>query len=77
MSTHHPGQPADLKPLTFDDQVSVRLGGGFPVTGVLKAVTPHPDGDFAVVIVSADVGLYRRGDVITLRFAQLTKAAPS
>jgi hypothetical protein len=45
MSTHHPGQPADLKPLTFDDQVSVVLGGGYPVTGVLKAVvTPHPDG---------------------------------
>lgn len=34
MSAHHPGQPAGLKPLTFDDQVSVRLCGGYPVTGV-------------------------------------------
>jgi hypothetical protein len=48
-----------------------------PVTGVLKAVTPHPDGDFAVVIVLADVGLYQLGDVITPRLAQLTRAAPS
>jgi hypothetical protein len=77
MSTSHPDPPAGSEHLTFDDQVSVVFGGGYPVTGALKAVTPHPDGDFAVVIVSADAGLYRQGDVITPRFARLTKAAPS
>jgi hypothetical protein len=59
---------------TFGEQVTVTLGGGYPVTGTLEAVTPNPDGDFAVVIVSADAGLYRRGDVITPRLAWLSKA---
>ena len=54
----------------FGDQVSVVLGGGYPVTGTLEAVTPNPDGDFAVVIVSADAGLYRQGDVITVPVAE-------
>lgn len=58
----------------FGDQVSVTLRGGYPVTGTLEAVTPNPDGDFAVIIVTADVGLYRRGDVITPRLAWLSKA---
>ena len=59
----------------FGDQVSVVLGGGYAVTGTLEAVTPNPDADFAVVIVSADAGLYRQGDVITVPVAELQAVA--
>jgi len=62
-------------PFTFGDHVSVTFMGGYPVTGTLQAVTPNPDGDFAVVIVTADAGLYERGDVITPRLSWLSKAS--
>ena len=57
--------------------VTVTLGGGYPVTGTLEAVTPHPGGDFAVVVVARDAGLYRRGDVITPRLAWLGGHVPA
>jgi hypothetical protein len=61
----------------FGSRVCAVFRGGYPVEGTLEAVIPHPDGDFAVVRVTADAGLYRAGDIITPRAAQLEVAAVS
>jgi len=65
-----------MMPFCFGSRVSfISPRGGYPVTGTLEAVTPNPDGDFAVMIVTQDAGLYQRGDVVTPRLSWLKAAA--
>jgi hypothetical protein len=60
----------------FGSQVSfISPPGDYLITGTLLAVTPNPDGDFAVMIVTQAAGLYRRGDVVTLRLSWLRPVA--
>lgn len=61
--------------LTFGSPVTVTLGPPgweYDVTGTLEAITPAPDGDYAVVLVTAGAGLCRAGTVITPRLADIT-----
>jgi hypothetical protein len=64
--------------ITFESAVTwTRTAGhwGYPVPGVVKNfIDVHYDGGpvlAANVLVSADVGLYRRGDVITVCLGEL------
>jgi hypothetical protein len=43
----------------------------------LTAIVPHQDGDVAVLTVTADSGLYERGDVIAPLLAWVTPAGVS
>ena len=64
--------------ITFESEVTwTRAAGhwGYPVPGVVKNfINVHHDGGpvlAANVLVSADTGLYRRGDLITVPVAEL------
>ena len=68
--------------VTFESEVTwTRTEGhwGYPVPGVVKNfVNVHCDGGpvpAANVLVSADTGLYRQGDVITVPVAELEAVA--
>jgi hypothetical protein len=64
------------------DQVTVTLRGGYPIPGVIKSFTYDIPalvrgecGDAANVIVTADIGLYAAGDLITVPVTELSAVA--
>ena len=65
--------------ICFGAKVSTVRLGGYPVTGTVEALlSARWNGEFtdvAAVRVTADAGLYRQGDVITVPVAELQAVA--